>query len=352
MNTKNKNMNTKNKNMNTRGLCLYHANCADGFAAALCVWRKYGDSYEYVPVQYGQDPPPVKGRKVVIVDFSYPREVLLKMKERAESLLVLDHHQTAEQDLKGLPFCVFDNTKSGAMLAWEAYSVLPPPMLIRFVQDRDLWKWELDNTKAVSAGLRLLPMDFQVWNDYIEDESLIEELVREGEVVLRYQEKCVQENVRKATRTSMAGYDVPIVNCTHLISETVGELAKDEPFAVGYFDTGDKRVFNLRSDENGVDVSEIAKRFGGGGHIHAAGFTVPRPDFGHPQETGERGCEVKWINASVWADPGRIPAHVLNVDGEDYLTAVSSPNGLAEPVSPEHRKFIAEAIIEKKESGR
>jgi len=35
-------------------------------------------------------------------------------------------------------------------------------------------------------------------------------------------------------------------------------------------------VFSLRSQEGGIDVSEIAIKFGGGGHKHAAGFKVDR----------------------------------------------------------------------------
>lgn len=38
----------------SRILVLHHANCADGFTAAWCAWRYFGDDAEYVPVQYGQ----------------------------------------------------------------------------------------------------------------------------------------------------------------------------------------------------------------------------------------------------------------------------------------------------------
>lgn len=52
-------------------------------------------------------------------------------------------------------------------------------------------------------------------------------------------------------------------------------LCKGEAFAGCYWDTPKGRVFGLRSTDEGVDVSEIAKQFGGGGHRNAAGFTVP-----------------------------------------------------------------------------
>ena len=58
-------------------------------------------------------------RTVFIVDFSYPRTILEEMEESAESLVVIDHHKTAEEDLRGLDYCHFDMTHSGAYLAWE-----------------------------------------------------------------------------------------------------------------------------------------------------------------------------------------------------------------------------------------
>jgi len=139
--------------MSKKGLCLYHANCADGFAAALAVWMKYKDSYEYIPVQYGNPAPPVDGRDVLIVDFSYPRKELLQLKEAAKSLLVIDHHKTAEKELAGLDFCIFDMNKSGAVLTYQYISPDQEiPKLFLYIQDRDLWKWELPSSREVSAG--------------------------------------------------------------------------------------------------------------------------------------------------------------------------------------------------------
>ena len=55
-------------------------------------------------------------------------------------------------------------------------------------------------------------------------------------------------------------------------------MAEGEPFAACYWDTPEGRVFSLRSSSDGVDVSEIAKQFGGGGHKNAAGFKIAPED--------------------------------------------------------------------------
>ena len=103
--------------MKTR-LVLYHANCMDGFSAAWAVWKKFGDAdTEYLPAKYGDAPPDVTDRDVVIVDFSYKRDVMLTLNRAANQLLCLDHHKTAEADLKDLPFARFDMERSGAGMA-------------------------------------------------------------------------------------------------------------------------------------------------------------------------------------------------------------------------------------------
>jgi len=59
-------------------LVIYHANCIDGYTSAWAAWRKYGDDAEYLPASYGDPAPDVTGRWVLVVDFSYPRDVMLK----------------------------------------------------------------------------------------------------------------------------------------------------------------------------------------------------------------------------------------------------------------------------------
>lgn len=254
-------------------LCIYHDSCADGFAAALVVWKKFGYTGRYLPSQYGDAPPDVTGKDVVIVDFSWKRPEMEKMISQAGSLVVLDHHKTALAELEGLPGCYFDSSKSGAMMAWEYFNPdEKPPALIRYVQDRDLWQWELPSSKEISAYLASIPFEFEWWEQLFDDDFLYSH-ISEGSAILRYQAGQVEKAKKAARMVKFAGYEVPLVNTTHLVSEVVGELAEGHPFAVGYFDVPGQRVYSLRSrTPGGIDVSEIAGRFGGGGHKHAAGF--------------------------------------------------------------------------------
>jgi len=262
-------------------LCIYHKNCADGFGAALAV-KKYADinkfQCEFIPAHYGDTPPDVSGKDVFIVDFSYPRETLLELKEKAKSIKVIDHHKTAQKDLQDLDFCVFDMNYSGAVLTWETiFCTGRVPLLFKYIQDRDLWRWDMENSKAVSAGLQQLKQEFHLWERYLIAGN-IPELIETGNIILEYQNKQIEKIINSEVQlTNIAGHNVPCINTTTLISEIGNELAKGQPFCAMYFETADKRIYSLRSDSNGIDVSEIAKKFGGGGHFHAAGFSVDKP---------------------------------------------------------------------------
>jgi len=264
-------------------ICIYHKNCSDGFGAALAV-KTYADrnaiEVEFFPAMYGDTPPDVEGRHVVIVDFSYPRAVLESMALVSKSIIVLDHHKSAEENLEGLDYCIFDSSKSGAVLAWEHFlPTIPVPMLLQHIEDRDLWKFELADTKAISSGLRLLEMDFDEWSYYL-DSNKLPELIATGTTILKYQDKLVKGAINKGFEMVLiGGVEVPCVNSTILASEIGHELSKDQPFAAVYFETLSERVYSLRSAEGRMDVSKIAKLYGGGGHKHAAGFTIKKPDI-------------------------------------------------------------------------
>lgn len=269
-------------------LVVYHANCADGFCAALVARRRMPGA-EFVPAHYGDDPPPGaedKDRPLYVLDFSYPRDVLFRLAAlRHEEVIVLDHHKTARTALDGLEIELaanncgdaltvrFDEGKSGAALAWEHFFPrAEAPWLVRYVEARDLWRFDLPGSREVSAALASYPFDFDVWEDLSRRRP--EELAGEGVAILRYQGRLVAGAVAHAGREEIGGYIVPVVNATCLISETAGELAKGQPFAACWFEKADgKRVYSLRSEEGGVDVAEIARQYGGGGHKHAAGFT-------------------------------------------------------------------------------
>lgn len=264
-------------------LILYHDHCADGFGAAYLFWKtpEYADA-EYVPVQYGQPAPDCTGRTVFILDFCYGEAEMAMIAAQAASVYVLDHHPTAK-DVAGY-YGKFDPDHSGAMMAWMYLNPgVKAPQFVRFLEDRDLWLWKMGNSREFSAGLQMLPFDFDTWDDYFSSITSLEgcsRLIADGRVILKYQAKIIASHVKNAVRRTIWGQrNIPTVNATTLISEIGNELCKGVPFSASYYDRLEDgmRIWSLRSDENGIDVGMLAKLVGGGGHKHAAGVPEKLP---------------------------------------------------------------------------
>jgi oligoribonuclease NrnB/cAMP/cGMP phosphodiesterase (DHH superfamily) len=261
-----------------RTLCIYHGNCADGFSGAWVVRKALGeDTTDFHAGVYQTPPPDVTGRDVVLVDFSYKRPIMEKIIKEAHSVLVLDHHKTAQDDLRALPGAkiIFDMERSGSKIAWDYYfpKEAPPPVLLH-VEDRDLWRFSLPKTREIQANIFSYPYEFTVWDKLMASDPAV--LAIEGESIERKHFKDIAELLGVVQRRmSIGGYNVPIANLPYtLVSDAAHKLAQGEAFAGCYWDTPKGRTFGLRSTDTGVDVSEIAKLFGGGGHRNAAGFTV------------------------------------------------------------------------------
>lgn len=264
---------------------LYHASCADGFAAALSAWKVLRNEAVYIPVQYNQNPPDFDPCDLLyILDFSYTLPVLQELQKKAKEIVILDHHKTAEADLKDLSdphpgrgiFARFDMTESGATLAWKFFH--PErlvPEFMQLIRDRDLWLWEIEESRAFSAGLASYPFDFQLWDHFLNHEDETDRLKTDGAAILRAQEQRVQRLSSHVRWMEIEGLIVPVVNATSDQSEIGEYLCQQYPdvkFSASFFIRDDgKVVWSLRS-RNGFDVSTIAKEYGGGGHAAAAGF--------------------------------------------------------------------------------
>jgi oligoribonuclease NrnB/cAMP/cGMP phosphodiesterase (DHH superfamily) len=268
-------------------LVIYHGNCADGFSAAWCFWSKYGTGADYFAGVYQKEPPDVTGRPVYLVDFSYPRSVVEQMLQTAHCVCLIDHHKSAIEDLQPLfsqgLLHFTDLNRSGATLAWDyLFFEEPRPLLLEHVEDRDLWRFALPDTADIMAFVFSHDYRFDIWDKLMSaGKSELLSMKEAGSAINRKHKKDVAELVARCQRRMViGGHDVPVANIPYTMASDAGHLmAQGEPFAACYFDDPDGRIFSLRSTDAGLDVSAIAKQYGGGGHAKASGFKVPR---GHP----------------------------------------------------------------------
>ena len=130
-------------------------------------------------------------------------------------------------------------------------------------------------SKEFSAAFDMVPFEFEEFEKY-EDDSVFDDAVKRGSYILAYSKTVVKKVCEKAVSRKYKGKDVLVVNSSHWMSEIGARLAPDCDFAViWYYDHDDRMIkVSLRSFHDRIDVSEVAKDFGGGGHKKASGFQM------------------------------------------------------------------------------
>lgn len=293
-------------------VCLYHFPCADGFTAAWVVHQRYGDVFEYIPANYDKPMPDLAGRDVLMVDFSVKESAMQDLELEAGSILVLDHHKTAQAELlsympnaavndhrdinlqvqndhmtfEGGTLAIFDMDRSGAGIAWDFFFPGDSrPTVLDHIEDRDLWRFALPGTEAIQAAVFAHEYSFDIWTGLVLNTDPFT-LMQKGWAIQEKQDKDVNELVGQLARPmEIGGHVVPVASIPYTMTSDSGHLMCLYPhefcedglpdFAACYWDTKTHRVFSLRSVGR-FDVSEIAQQYGGGGHHNAAGFSVPR----------------------------------------------------------------------------
>ena len=271
-------------------LVIYHGKCLDGFTGAWAFWRKFKDSFDYHPGQYGHKPPDTFDRDVYLVDFSYKRAVVEEIILTANKVYLLDHHASAIDDLwdlKGLDTSYSSIKESGAMIAWKFVADMTgdkkaPPEMLLHVQDRDLWLFNMKGTREISEFMFSQEYDFYTWNEMMTMSKHQKNVaITAGALVVKKHFKDINELLGQVRRKmEIGGYEVDVACLPYMMASDAGSIISlTQPFAATYYDTKDHRCFSLRSHQSNpaaVDVSEIAAMYGGGGHKHASGFKVLR----------------------------------------------------------------------------
>jgi oligoribonuclease NrnB/cAMP/cGMP phosphodiesterase (DHH superfamily) len=275
-------------------ICVYHAGCPDGFGAAWATCRAWEGQGEYVARGHydcmrGKS---VKNALLLFVDIAPNADELRDLADHAAHIVILDHHVTNQQKLEADPELMnalaaeghqihFDMKHSGAILSWQHhFPDEQAPPLLRYVEDQDIWNWELPESEAVNAALSSYPHDFEVWNDLANRE--ISSLIAEGQPIVRNNAMEVSRSLNKASTISIGTRRVEAVNARTRRSAIGHALAErrvhGEEWGCVYYIVGSQVEATLYSIDE-FDVSKIAGEWGGGGHRNAAGFTISLEDW-------------------------------------------------------------------------
>ncbi len=260
---------------------LYHADCDDGFGGAWSAWKKFGNKADYIAVQH-QEPPPkgLKNKEIYMIDFTYPLPIVKELMRVNKRVTAIDHHKSAEIETKATYKPLYALNHSGSTLAWKYFHPKKTaPKLLLHVEDSDLFKFKLRNTKEVRSYLRNLPFDFKIWDKLAADFKNTEKhkiIIKTGTELLRYENKLVRDTAEhNAEIVKFFGHKTYAINSPNFDSQLGEYLYKKlPPMSIIWSKRNGYIKVSLRSDRS-VDVSKIAQKFGGGGHIGASGFKLP-----------------------------------------------------------------------------
>lgn len=267
---------------------VYHAPCNDGSGAAAAAWLALGDKVVYQGRIYHKDFPEnvIRGRNVVVLDASFKKDEFLHLRNLADKMMIIDHHDSAMKELSDLPGCFFTMENSGAVLSWHYFHGLntPPPPLLRLIEDRDLWRWrerELSEPLFYALKDRVPNSNFRNYLPYI-DSVKLDELIAHGRTLMAaYQKWCADAALTAEQRTFTLPGETKTytIMCReipddHLVSELAEYLYLQHKvdFVMLWCKTskGQFKV-SFRSNDPAINVGAIATVLGGGGHKQAAG---------------------------------------------------------------------------------
>ncbi|MCR4275978.1 MAG: DHHA1 domain-containing protein [Candidatus Parcubacteria bacterium] len=271
---------------------LYHGGCPDGFGGAYSAWKKFGDTAEYIPLKHGKPiPENLNDKDIYLIDFCYPQPAMDQLAETAKSITVLDHHEGVRDVAAKFPG-IFDTNHSGATIAWSYFHPdVPVPMLLKYVETGDLYRFDLPNAREVLAYVYTLSRSFASldeentaqWDTFVaelENPAERARIVETGKLFAQYHEHVVVHGVNHAETVSFEGYECYLVGASGEFTSDIGNrLARlKPPIAIIVSADAEGLRVSLRSDGT-VDVARLAQKYGGNGHPAASGFEIP---FGNP----------------------------------------------------------------------
>jgi len=274
---------------------LYHGDCVDGYASAFSCYYYFKSTNKkkkisYIACQYQKPPPLVNNKNVLICDFSYKYFTLKELIKSAKKLIILDHHQSAEKDLRNIPKenKVFRMDHSGAYITWAYFfGENNVPLMIKYIEDNDIWKKSMTHTRQFTSYIFNIPKQFDAYERLLDDNYVTNHIIPVGDGMMKQNDNYINDGIKKmAVNFILINnnlYFVGNVNTSILKSEIGNSFLTANPdvnFAICYSKneyTGETYI-SLRSTNNGTDVEELASKFGGGGHRNAAGMSVYSAD--------------------------------------------------------------------------
>jgi hypothetical protein len=154
----------------------------------------------------------------------------------------------------------------------------PVPELIDFIQDRDLWKWQKQDSGPYLAALDSLPFTFAAWVPLLSmSAAQANEFLQKGRHVQERITALCESIADNALPCTVLGRPGLWVSATPELATEVGSILYGRCGTYGmvlHVVNPSTVKVSLRSSPS-FDAPPLAAAFGGGGHLKACSFTLP-----------------------------------------------------------------------------
>ncbi len=269
---------------NKKILVLYHGGCNDGFGGAWAAWKKFGNRAEYIAMNRNNPlAVPVGKEEIYFIDYLLSASEIKEYIEKNKRVTAIDHHITMKDaaELTHAPSFSLDN--SGAVLAWKYFhGNKKVPMLLKYIEDRDLWRFEMPKAKEILAGTNFSDervytfKGFDILVKNFEKASFRSKCIKDGKIVRSVFDGIIKNIATHADKVKFEGRNCWVVNSPHMFASEVGNLLahKDKQIGMAIIWYAEGGVIKVSLRSRGFDVSKLAEKYGGGGHKRAAGFII------------------------------------------------------------------------------
>lgn len=277
-------------------ICFHH-NDLDGRCAAAIVrlWNEQNapEPIVFVELDY-KDRVPVERIQpndfVTIVDFSFKPEVMAQVLAKTERVHWCDHHKTAAgydygRELDGFRDFT-DKGLAGCECTWRHFFPnAPVPRAVTLTGDRDAWRWEHGTDTAwfnQAMKIRGQSPESSTWEMLLrntpESSALLALILKDGAACVAFRDSFCKDYANSyGFETEFDGYKAFAMGLYMFGSEAFGDHFKQFPLCLSFVFTGRQWTVGLYSET--IDVGEIARKHGGGGHKGAAGFVCDELPF-------------------------------------------------------------------------
>ena len=271
--------------------CYYH-NDADGKCAGAIFKKTIDESVitgplDFIAMQYKdevrvEDIEP--NEYIYILDFSFKPEVMNKILQITKNVVWIDHHKTAFEYEKRYVQNVLgirQPDKSACELTWEYFYKDDPPYAVSLIGDFDTWKFKLAKSMEFKYGLESWDHkpESDIWKNLLDEDWEWDGMMDSGEAIIRFRDNICKDFRSFGYETRFEGWLAFVQNLYMFGSLAFGELMMDYPICISFVFDGYNYTVGLYSSDEDIDVSEIAKKYGGGGHKGAAGFVCKELPF-------------------------------------------------------------------------